>query len=702
MEQDEGAASRNTLKEAVETAKQNEQEQHHQSYNRPLWCAANEKLHNAFVESENFSKLLAVKKAVWEHPACEERYQKTRLRSQTTLKTKDRDAQKRFKDVMSVVFKEIDVYTNAKIYKVEHWMDICCASGGFSQYVLEESRGHGFGVTLPYEKGGHPMLLQNSNRFCCLHRDVTENPEELLYVNPSKVWHAPGGREKIIYELPEGARAEEQMNFCDLVICDGLYLGGSRAHYLMPQVSKGSEQGGGKEGGDASPGGGHTSGHMEAVVLPSETHPGVETHSPTQGQRHHHDREGDHEGEGESLSGSSAQVLLCELIVALRNLKDGGVLMTRSNAQPRAVSFSRILLLAQLFRDGLVAAKPMSSHHGQSSFYLLCKGFDLQKCKELRVVERLLEYRDQIIQTAHASTEMDPWLPFEGCTADDICTIHFTFMEKLLSPVWTVQRAQLLASLRDALGRSRRDVPEDIAAQLKAAEWGGGGERGGGWRGRHGRGGGGRRSADMDSDWRRRASEEDTEERGQRGSPVGNWRDIRGEKGDGNWRASSPRERETGSWRRGGSAADEERDWRREPRRVSAANWRGDAHENWRQGTSPRRRVEREHDRDGSEEGRGRGRGGRRDNSSRSVSLSEEEETESGEEVRGTKTSVCRWFVYQCLDRRNGNLGGDRAAERGCENYRRCKGAHRLSDLVPSLQPITRGLPFVQLGSTNI
>ncbi|KAI8824288.1 uncharacterized protein EV422DRAFT_315347 [Fimicolochytrium jonesii] len=96
---------------------------------------------------------------------------------------------------------------------VKHFLDLGCAPGGFSRWVLEQNAdAHGLGVTLPPDVGGLPMILdgvlEEKERYRCLYRDVTDRPEEIWYEDLKK---GDGGEEG----SPEAA--------CDLVIAGSIY-----------------------------------------------------------------------------------------------------------------------------------------------------------------------------------------------------------------------------------------------------------------------------------------------------------------------------------------------------------------------------------------------------------------------------------------------------------------------------------------------
>ncbi|CAK9094788.1 unnamed protein product [Durusdinium trenchii] len=74
----------------------------------------------------------------------------------------ERNAQIHFTKTYQVLSEAIEKHPAAFKEKTA-FMDLGCAPGGFSQRMLEElgAMGHGYGITLPYQAGGFPMLLHD-------------------------------------------------------------------------------------------------------------------------------------------------------------------------------------------------------------------------------------------------------------------------------------------------------------------------------------------------------------------------------------------------------------------------------------------------------------------------------------------------------------------------------------------------------------
>lgn len=74
----------------------------------------------------------------------------------------ERNAQIHFTKTYQVLSEAIEKHPGAFKDKMA-FLDLGCAPGGFSQRMLEElgPMGHGYGVTLPYQAGGFPMLLHD-------------------------------------------------------------------------------------------------------------------------------------------------------------------------------------------------------------------------------------------------------------------------------------------------------------------------------------------------------------------------------------------------------------------------------------------------------------------------------------------------------------------------------------------------------------
>ncbi|KAJ3158280.1 hypothetical protein HDU86_002989 [Geranomyces michiganensis] len=110
---------------------------------------------------------------------------------------------------------EVDAQSGGKLRDggVKVFLDLGCAPGGFSKWVLEQNpEAKGLGVTLPPEVGGLPMImegvLQDDSRYGCIYRDVTDRPAEISYAHP------PGAKDRSAGCIPPQ---------CDLVIAGSIY-----------------------------------------------------------------------------------------------------------------------------------------------------------------------------------------------------------------------------------------------------------------------------------------------------------------------------------------------------------------------------------------------------------------------------------------------------------------------------------------------
>ncbi|KAI8998088.1 hypothetical protein BC832DRAFT_616892 [Gaertneriomyces semiglobifer] len=74
--------------------------------------------------------------------------------------------------------------------EVKRFLDLGCAPGGFSRWILEHNPDSiGMGVTLPPEMGRIPMvmegILEDPSRYHCEYRDVTDSPVSIRwYLHP--------------------------------------------------------------------------------------------------------------------------------------------------------------------------------------------------------------------------------------------------------------------------------------------------------------------------------------------------------------------------------------------------------------------------------------------------------------------------------------------------------------------------------------
>ncbi|KAJ3183285.1 hypothetical protein HDU85_002311 [Gaertneriomyces sp. JEL0708] len=93
---------------------------------------------------------------------------------------------------------------------VKRFLDLGCAPGGFSRWILEHNpNSMGMGVTLPPEMGGIPMvmegILEDSSRYRCEYRDVTESPGSIRW------------------SLQPDTKGQSHPEYCDLVIAGSIY-----------------------------------------------------------------------------------------------------------------------------------------------------------------------------------------------------------------------------------------------------------------------------------------------------------------------------------------------------------------------------------------------------------------------------------------------------------------------------------------------
>jgi 23S rRNA U2552 (ribose-2'-O)-methylase RlmE/FtsJ len=80
--------------------------------------------------------------------------------------------------VMHQALQELDTITAGRISTCTHFLDLGCASGGFTRYMLEKGR-VGTGLTLPVEKGGYPFKLDPNQNFTYTYDDITADPLHL-------------------------------------------------------------------------------------------------------------------------------------------------------------------------------------------------------------------------------------------------------------------------------------------------------------------------------------------------------------------------------------------------------------------------------------------------------------------------------------------------------------------------------------------
>ena len=83
--------------------------------------------------------------------------------------------------VMAEIFEAHDSLVGALPADGFNFLDLGCAPGGFSSFLLDDARCRtGFGVTLPTKVGGFPMRLR-SDKFLVQQADLFEvGPDDLL------------------------------------------------------------------------------------------------------------------------------------------------------------------------------------------------------------------------------------------------------------------------------------------------------------------------------------------------------------------------------------------------------------------------------------------------------------------------------------------------------------------------------------------
>lgn len=246
------------------------------------------------------------------------------------------------------------------------FLDVCCAPGGFSEYVLENKQARGFGITLPEHMGGHKFdhgeQLANAERYHLTPIDVTMHATT-FYCHPDD-GRPPKARVDTLED-----DADKLGGACDLVILDGSFLGGKDHIHKATNLSD-----------DCNP-------VFNTWFSEKEAH---------------------------------MSLLVAQLIVAANNLKPGGNLVLRlSNVRPGMPhcyhTEAFICMLRRMFGGSMRPFKPRSAHLFRDSYYLVCKKFKPEVAQLIKFVPRLTFLLEELRKKHPAPASLPfPDLP-EGC-----------------------------------------------------------------------------------------------------------------------------------------------------------------------------------------------------------------------------------------------------------------------------------------------
>ena len=235
------------------------------------------------------------------------------------------------------------------------FLDIACAPGGFSQFLLENCPdSEGYGITLPEALGGFPVTVTVPDRFHLCEFDLLEHP-----LSPEPV-------------LPD---------LIDLAIADAQYL---------PRSQESTETYGGKKAG--------------------------------------------------TITAGRIGLLLRELILALRYLRDGGVFVFRFVVWEKVhANILRIFLLCYDLFETVEPFKSEYQHTADCTFYCVCSGFRRSLYEEKNI--------DTLLKVSYARVILSP--PFAAVHNGTINCLHVirSVSEDHKSPVLDKRDAHILDNL---------------------------------------------------------------------------------------------------------------------------------------------------------------------------------------------------------------------------------------------------------------
>jgi len=130
-------------------------------------------LHYFKKSSPIFAKLDNLKEKAASDPTIDEHYNNVR----TQAKSVQPNTAKTLYNLNLVMFKDMVESVDKPIFSPNtHFLDICCAPGGFTNYILNNyPESSGCGITLPHASGVSPMFENNhSDRFNCFYCDINK------------------------------------------------------------------------------------------------------------------------------------------------------------------------------------------------------------------------------------------------------------------------------------------------------------------------------------------------------------------------------------------------------------------------------------------------------------------------------------------------------------------------------------------------
>jgi len=330
------------------------------------------------------------------------------------------------------VFKRLDYDYHILNNNIKTFADVCCAPGGFAKAVLDLLPGViGEGMTidpdrlnvLENEKAGHEMQLPNSARWNCFFKDVMVRPEEVVFF---------GGRHN-----------------CDFLIVDGNFLF-TMAH-KKPATSEATKAVKIFKALEDKELVSSFITHLQADNIDKARE--VLSQSPFLSVeqvdwviKHYIDR----------FRASAERVIhvnkfLCsKILVGLQNLRDNCTLMVQNGIRPSQANIWLWGMLTDIFDEVIIIKATLGCHSINSSAYVLCKGYHLEKSRSYAIpmVKRIMRMLDQGCSDwfkVILETEESPL--YRGCTdLEGYLKIKGKQIISIVETSWSTQSRKLRES----------------------------------------------------------------------------------------------------------------------------------------------------------------------------------------------------------------------------------------------------------------
>jgi len=391
-----------------------------------FYCSGDKVIHTYLTEnSEAYREWVQAKREFGSNPRNDSYFHGKYKKRQST----SNDHSRRHMAQYYEVFKRLDHEYSILNRNIRTFADVCCAPGGFAKAVLDllpNVIGEGMTIDpdrmniLEYEKAGHEMQLPNSARWTCFFKDVMERPEEIVFFC---------GRHN-----------------CDFLIVDGNFLF-TMAHKpavcseatKAVKIFKNLED---KELSNNFMDHLHSNHSDKARELLSQS-PLLSGEQVEWVIKHYSDR----------FRASKQRVIhvnqfLCsKILVGLQNLRDNCSLMVQNGIRPSQANIWLWGMLTDIFDEVIIIKATLGCHSINSSAYVLCKGYHLEKARSFAIpmVKRIMRMLDQGCSDwfeVILATEDSPL--YRGCTdLESYLKIKGEQITSIVETSWSTQSKKL-------------------------------------------------------------------------------------------------------------------------------------------------------------------------------------------------------------------------------------------------------------------